>query len=71
MKTVGSMTLGDHIKVGDLIKAHGCRALVLEVIPANPRLSQSTDRIMIMADDGRVWKTRLEYTTWSIVNENR
>jgi hypothetical protein len=70
VKTHKSMTLGDHIKAGDLIEAHGeTAALVLEVIPA--RGTQLTDRIMIMSDDGRVWKTRLEYTNWSVVNEAR
>ena len=70
MKTTESKTLGDHIKAGDLIEAHGeAAALVLEVIPASGR--QLTDRIMIMSGDGRVWKTRLEYTTWSVVNEAR
>ena len=70
MKTTKSMTLGDHIKVGDLIEAHGeTAALVLEVIPAGGK--QISDRIVIMSNDGRVWKTRLEYTTWSVVNERR
>ena len=70
MKTTKSMKLGDHIKVGDLIEAHGeTGALVLESIPAAGR--QLTDRIMIMSGDGRVWKTRLEYTNWSVINEAR
>ena len=70
MKTLKSMILGDHIKAGDLIEAHGeSAALVLEVIP--PKGPQTSDRIMIMSADGRVWKTRLEYTTWNIVNATR
>jgi len=65
VKTHKSMTLGDHIDVGDLIEAHGGTALVLEVIPKqHPQLS---DRIKILSD-GRVWETRLEYTTWRIIN---
>jgi erythromycin esterase-like protein len=68
VKTTRTMTLGDHIDVGDLIEAHGCRALVLEVIPANAR--QVSDRIRILSDDGRCWVTRLEYTTWRIINED-
>jgi hypothetical protein len=61
------MVLGDHIKAGDLIEAHGeSAALVLEIIPASS--SQLTDRIMIMGDDGHIWKTRLEYTTWKVVS---
>ena len=63
------MKLGDHIKEGDLIKAHGCQCLVLQVIPADKH--QKTDRIEILSDDGRIWKTRLDYTKWSVINESR
>ena len=54
MKTVGSTMLGDHIKVGDLIKANGCISLVLEIIaPGVTRPGQTTDRIRVLSDDGR------------------
>ena len=65
------MKIGDHIKEGDLIKAHGCIALVLEVIPARTAEYQKTPRIRILSEDGRSWVTRLNYTKWSIINEAR
>jgi len=65
------MKPGNHIKEGDLIKAHGCIALVLEVIPAKIELDQETPRIRILSDDGRMWVTRLMYTKWSIIDEAR
>ena len=65
------MMPGNHIKEGDLIKAHGCVALVLEVIPAKTAEYQKTPRIRILSDDGRSWVTRLTYTKWSIINEAR
>ena len=65
------MTPGDHIKEGDLIMAHGCVALVLEVLPAKTAEYQKTPRIRILADGGRSWVTRLTYTKWSIINEAR
>ena len=72
MQTTRTMTLGDHIDVGDLIEANGETAVVLEVIQAGilgP--GQVTDRMRILSEDGRVWVTRLEYTTWRIINEGR
>jgi hypothetical protein len=65
------MQPGNHVKEGDLIKAHGCIALVLEVIPANTTEYQKTPRLRILSDDGRSWVTRLNYTKWSIINEAR
>ena len=72
MKTTRTMTLGDHINVGDLIEAHGGTAVVLEIIPPGVLgPGQVTDRMRILSEDGRVWVTRLEYTTWRIINESR
>tara|TARA_Y100000593_G_scaffold63779_1_gene117810 strand:+ start:2803 stop:3012 length:210 start_codon:yes stop_codon:yes gene_type:complete len=63
------MLIGEQIEQGDLIKAHGGLAMVLEVIPANPRLSQSTPRIRILSEDGRCWVTRLAYTQVELVSK--
>jgi hypothetical protein len=63
------MELGEQIKVGDVIEAHGCRSLVLEVLPAAGK--QKSDRITILSDDNRIWTTRLEYTNWRVINEDR
>lgn len=65
------MKPGDHIKEGDLIKAHGCIALVLEVMLPKTGEQKKYPRIRILSDDGRSWVTRLTYTKWSIVNEAR
>ena len=65
------MNCGNHIKEGDLIRAHGCVALVLEVLPPKTAEYQKTPRIRILSDDGRSWVTRLTYTKWSIINEAR
>ena len=72
MQTTRTMTLGDHIDVGDLIEANGETAVVLEVIqPGVLGPGQVTDRMRILSEDGRVWVTRLEYTNWRIINEGR
>ena len=64
------MTLGDHMKVGDLIECHGTTAIILQVIPAGVLgPGQVTDRMRILSQDGRIWVTRLEYTTWRIIDE--
>ncbi len=64
------MKPGEHVKEGDLIKAHGCIALVLEVMPPKTGEYQKTPRLRILSDDGRSWVTRLDYKKWSIIDES-
>ena len=56
-------------KEGDLIKAHGCISLVLEVTPAPVGAWHKTPQLRILSNDGRCWVTQLLYTQWSIINE--
>lgn len=63
------MKLDNYPKEGDLIKAHGCIALVLEVTPAPTAYWHKTPVLRILSGDGRCWVTQLLYTQWSIINE--
>jgi hypothetical protein len=68
------MEIGNRIKVGDLIKVQsGCHfggiksGVVLEIIPARVDNNQSTDRMVVLGNDGHVHKSRVDYIMWGIV----
>jgi hypothetical protein len=72
VKTTSAMTLGDHISPGDLLEANGGIAVVMKIIPPGfLGLGQVTDYVKLLQEDGSILVTRLEYTTWRIINAVR